>query len=312
MTKKYYLFYKLITHEDGYHVHKILGIFALTNFCYRYASYFRHGTMFLDTQYGLYSLVLHALLSVSSLMFHIPSVRNMSHPMIYPEFRLHSIVFALRSIACSFLHYYNAEPILIYGVCILTMLSADFITWTHKKMSIGTTMRCMPYPEEFSIETRRDITKMHSYSQIGATLYMLGNMETSFAPLLAIQTAALLMTLVRKNIIDAKTWHALYSLSLWSNYLLLPSLGLGKFLLIQLLFHIHYFYVFPYRINKYLAWCSHFLVAYYFSNNGIEQLINSNFQNEMYESYLWYFIRVIYVFLFFKYRILFWDTTSKD
>jgi len=41
--------------------------------------------------------------------------------------------------------------------------------------------------------------------QILATLFMLGNINTSFTPLLAIQLAAFLMTLVIKSIIGENT-----------------------------------------------------------------------------------------------------------
>jgi hypothetical protein len=81
----------------------------------------------------------------------------------------------------------------------------------------STTMRNMPFDNKIGDSDQRQITLMQSSQQIGATLYMLGNLETCFSPMFAIQFAALLMTLVRKSIIDSTAWHIIYNLSLWIN-----------------------------------------------------------------------------------------------
>jgi hypothetical protein len=57
--------------------------------------------------------ILHAGLSWSSLLFHIPAKRNKSNPMIWPEFRWHSICFACRSFVA------------MYWVAALTLLGVD-------------------------------------------------------------------------------------------------------------------------------------------------------------------------------------------
>ena len=58
---------------------------------------------------------------------------------------------------------------------------------------------------------------LHSVQQFGATMFMMGNIDSAFAPLLAIQIAAFLMTLIRKSIISELDWHRLYAISLWLN-----------------------------------------------------------------------------------------------
>lgn len=50
---------------------------------------------------------MHAGLSVSSIIFHIPKVRIKEGSRIWPEFRLHSIVFACRSLACMSIVWYE-------------------------------------------------------------------------------------------------------------------------------------------------------------------------------------------------------------
>jgi len=90
----------------------------------------------------------------------------------------------------------------------------------------------MPFDNTIGDELQRRITRMQSAQQIGATLYMLGNLDSCFSPMLAIQIAALLMTLVRKNIIDSTAWHTVYNMSLWINIFCFWSLPL-EYIVIQ-------------------------------------------------------------------------------
>ena len=99
--------YKLSTKEDSYHIHKLLGGICLVNFIYRFYNLIACGSMQLHNALGIYSVCLHGLLSISSLRFHISNVRNTSKPMIYPEFRMHSILFGLRSVIVVILYYYE-------------------------------------------------------------------------------------------------------------------------------------------------------------------------------------------------------------
>ena len=63
---------KLVTKEDYYYVHKLLGIFCLVNFTYRYISLCFFGTMNFKYDYVIICITLHGLLSMSSLIFHSP------------------------------------------------------------------------------------------------------------------------------------------------------------------------------------------------------------------------------------------------
>ena len=305
--------YKLNTKEDSLYLHKILGVIVLINFVYRYIYFYSNGHMNFKNNWDLYILFLHGLLSVSSLVFHIPKLRNPLQPMIYPEYRLHSIVFALRSVICCIVYYfyisnnYNYKFIIV--VCGSTMVAADIITlWFNPSGKNGSTMRNMPFDKSISIEDQNKITFMHSYSQIGATLFMFGNIETAFSPLFAIQIAAVLMTMVRKGIIDAYMWHLMYSLCLWINYIFFTSITPGCFVLFQTVFNLHYYIVFPYRINKYLAWLSHFTFIILYKEFGYENLINGVVLDNYNKEWYWFirgFIITIYCILFYRYRVLY-------
>jgi hypothetical protein len=117
-------------------------------------------------------------------------------------------------------------------------------------------MNNMPYDEHITEIEQKKITHMHSSMQIGATLYMLGNIDTAFSPLFAIQLAAFLMTLVRKNIIKANTWHIVYALSLWINAFLYLSPNLSYDFIGEeiMLYTIYTKLFFPLRLNKYIGW----------------------------------------------------------
>lgn len=96
----------------------------------------------------LLSIILHASLSVSALIFKPPVTRSVAQPMIYKEFQLHSITFALRSCSVMLCLYAGAKFAPFRGIFILVAhWSADVITSIYKQ---GTTMRDMPYPSGLS------------------------------------------------------------------------------------------------------------------------------------------------------------------
>ena len=300
--------YKLFTSEDSLHIHKTLGIISLSNFIYRYANYLLFNTMNLNNNLSLFLISIHSILSVSSLIFHIPNVRNPSKPMIYPEFRLHSILFSFRSIIVFYIYYYNYNYLYVIMTCYLTMISADIVTYKYNQLDKnGKTMRNMPFDKDISEEYQKKITSMHSLMQIGATTYMLGNIETSFSPLFAIQLAALLMTLVRKSIISARMWHAIYSLSLWINIILFLNLPIIFIIYQQFVYYAYKMYFFPYKINKYISWTFNFLLFIIYKEIHIQEI------NEKYlEDYLSiiYYLKVISIIVIFyqllqNYKILF-------
>jgi hypothetical protein len=194
-------------------------------------------------------------------------------------------------------------------ICGSTLIIADVITkYYNPSGKNGKTMRNMPFDPSIKIEDQNQITMMHSYSQIGATLFMFGNIDSAFSPMFAIQLAALLMTLVRKGIIDAYMWHLIYSMSLWINYLLFTSFTPGFFLLLQIIFYLHYCIVFKYQINKYVAWTAHFILMSYFKEGGYEQSVNQYIYNTYGKEWN-YFIKggviLTYVFLLIRYRSLY-------
>jgi len=271
---------KLLSHEDPFHVHKLLGVGSLAHFGYRvYTTAVRpeHSMGFVEGAGGTLALIaMHAALSGTSLLFHIPRNRVRKLPMIWPEFRLHSIIFAYRSLLamlCFWLDGYFQTRLFSYvrgGLVVTTLVSADIVTAYYKKIDQlkpgETTMRSMPFPEQTPAAVIRATNFYYSFSQVLATLNILFamNMNRAFAALFPIQLAAFLMTLVRKSILTAGEWHVAYGAALGINYVYAAvapdegSIPLAAYWCIAAAFVVLRF---RYNMNKYLLWSS--IVGYH-------------------------------------------------
>jgi hypothetical protein len=93
---------QLITKEDHLHLHKALGFLCLAFFAWRFALLFDETS---DLGFGIYpqwtipTILLHLCLNLSSFEFKIPERRITTGYRIWPEYRLHSLVFLVRSLA---------------------------------------------------------------------------------------------------------------------------------------------------------------------------------------------------------------------
>jgi len=298
-----YIYKKLFTKEDEKynHIHKILGIVCLCHFLYRFILFIRYRSFMFIGGRDMIWLSFHGLLSLTSLIFHISGVRNKVAPMIYPEFRMHSIVFAFRSILCCALHHYKFHIIYSMMVIFATMGLADLITYHYKSSS--NTMRNMPYDENIAIEDQNKMTRFHSRMQVCATLFMLINEDTAFSPLLSIQLAAFLMTLVRKNIIKAMDWHTIYAGLLYTNYFLYTEVKWIHFVFVISSFLFFVYLRFDHGINKYICWS---LICVY--KLGMMMVCNERMvENSIfYDVFIWMFIlKNIYDFYVLVYPFVF-------
>lgn len=272
--------HKLMTKEDPYHIHKTVGFICILNYGYRYYLLIRYGSMYLDNHRAAILVIYHVILSCSSLVFHIPANRNKSAPMIYPEYRLHSILFVMRSVGCYFLTWFESPIEYKFAVCYLTMILADAVTARYQSPDKwNTTMRNMPFDSRIEEEDQRQIIIMQSSQQIGATLYMFGNLDSCFSPMFAIQIAAFLMTMVRKNIIDSNMWHIVYNISLWINVMCFYSLPFRFIFIDVVLFHLFYYWRFSavkgrqstILGNKYIGWTIVFATLYAYQASGMDE-----------------------------------------
>lgn len=227
---------KLFTREDPVGIHKYMGIFCLLHYAFRFLQMF-----FGDISAGFGSrcgkgpsflpvlcLLPHAILSLSSLIFHtVPRERVVGKPMIWQEFRVHNILFGMRSIVCCFLAwlslYHQHSPpwrrTAVVGSCLtslMVMVGADQATARLRQNNQESTTATMPYWEGCNMETQKRFKVFYAYSQFMASLACISvaNPVWGLAVLLAIQGASFLMTLVRKGLLSPKGYHIGYTLTL--------------------------------------------------------------------------------------------------
>jgi len=246
----------LFTHQDGKfgHLHKAFGFLSLWHYVFRFGEFFTNRQMEFS-QASFFFIGIHLLLSWSSFIFHLPSLRSVQAPMIWPEFRAHSALFATRSLISMALTLQDmSTPMSRLVNVMVTIALADLATKVYKVTA--TTMRDMPFPDWVSQTARDRINFYYSFSQVLATAVLLfsPSMERALFVLFPIQIAAFLMTLVRKKIIGPATWHLAYAAALGLNYLhgglALDALPLAYYVS-SLLFTLMRF---RYRWNKYLLW----------------------------------------------------------
>ena len=208
----------LFTHEDTFNIHKVLGLPCLLHFILRTLSVpfqpFNDMGFEASRATGLI-IVWHLALSVSSLIFRIPKVRIKEGSRIWPEFRLHSIVFACRSLACMTVvlleKRYNAGPYYLANVAIVfaTLLGADAATASVDPASRSNTIR--------GLKTSAAYKFAFSFMQfLGTTGCLVGlrSFAAQFAIVFIIQTYAFTLTLRRKNLVSHRATVFIYSYQL--------------------------------------------------------------------------------------------------
>ena len=193
----------LFTREDKFNVHKLCGFPVLAHYAIRIAAVPRD-TKNLRFDGSLLTpacLAVHLMLSCTSLVFHIPTKRIKEGSRIWPEFRLHSIVFACRSIATMMITWaeqrFEAEPIYAANVVVVfcTLLAADAASRNAAGGSSGTIRDQDAHPLwKYSV----------SYAQfLGTCGCLIGSraFAAQFMILFIIQTYAFTLTLRRKNLV---------------------------------------------------------------------------------------------------------------
>ena len=236
---------RLLTDHDPGHIHALLGSIALLHFLYRTLLVFTFGDAFpapaADDAHStrrrlwldMFLVLVHSLLPMASLLLPLPEKRNFKSPMIWPEFRLHSLVFASRHVLATLFwlvvrHYYQhttnesrttratteglfSMSLWQFAAMLLlvqaTMFAASTVTNTLGCAENRTT-NAMPYdpcvPEVQKVRAKR----LYTYAQFQAAA-------------LVFASAPLLMTLVRKGKCSASTYHCVYTWSLILPFLIL-------------------------------------------------------------------------------------------
>lgn len=220
-----------LTVHDAFHLHAVCGLYVLLHACYRlglWAMHQQRSFQFGPDVQSLASLAPHAVLSLTGLAFFpLPAKRNAASPLLWPEGRLHSVVFAARSFVACVLAWLSmrtnsAAWLWLRGpVALATCLGADMVTAKYGSVD-RTTMRDMPWPSS-ATSLRPLVTLYYSISQIAATTVCILSyrLDEPFWVLCVVQISAFLFTCVRKGILGPRGWHLAYALLLGSGYALL-------------------------------------------------------------------------------------------
>lgn len=249
----------LFTHEDRFHIHKVLGAFSLLHFIYRYGSFFLYGSFgFGEMGVDAFCLGCHQLLSSSSFLFKVIKHRMIKNPLIiYKEYQLHAILFTTRATLPyllwrnDLLHFF---PLALLGCHLLV----DLVTRSYGTPGV-TAVRVRGNTKRLEI---RAIRYFFSYYQVVALASLLAGKDTvamGFNTLGAIQSSAFLMTLRRKNIIGWTTYVFWYSVALSLSY--------------AYIYHVYGWQLYAgallvfggriAKVNKYILWFLFWFVVYH-------------------------------------------------
>lgn len=195
---------KLLSHHDRYHSHAILGLLALLHFAYRfYTVLIEQRESFSPGFWSAATLLVHVFLHVLSFQFELPRNRIWTKPMIWREFRVHNAIFAYRHLV-----------VLVLVACKAADVTTEMIGSTEMR-----TTNAMPYPKSTPRPVEEMVKTFYAKSQFAATsIAAFGTPSLSFCSVLAIELASLLMTLVRKGLIEARTYHIVYATSLFAMF----------------------------------------------------------------------------------------------
>lgn len=207
---------QLITKEDPMHIHKILGILCVISYIFRI---FQIGPS--DMGFATYPLltmptiILHLLLNITSLLFKIPSRRISSGYRIWPEYRLHSLVFLCRSLAVMVLYWYEQtfqkEPNydLNLAIIMLGLVAADVSSFSQRQYQ-SSTIR--------DLDAAAWVKFIFSVAQFCGSANILIGLRYRYSfhmlSVIVVQCNAFMMTIRRKNLAGQTMLVTLYGLLL--------------------------------------------------------------------------------------------------
>eukprot|EP00325_Prymnesiales_sp_UTEX-LB-985_P022714 CAMPEP_0174738914 /NCGR_PEP_ID=MMETSP1094-20130205/70687_1 /TAXON_ID=156173 /ORGANISM="Chrysochromulina brevifilum, Strain UTEX LB 985" /LENGTH=390 /DNA_ID=CAMNT_0015942409 /DNA_START=13 /DNA_END=1185 /DNA_ORIENTATION=- len=259
---------KLFTSEDTFNMHKTLGIACLASYIYRFAHVGSADMNFTTGPWTLVTIALHLLLSVSSLIFRIPVKRIVGGYRIWPEYRLHSIMFAARSLAGMLLTWYELrhglEPNYLLNVAIVlgTIVAADL-----SSMSMGppgTAGRSSTIQDlDAGPATRFFFSVMQFHATMG-NLVGVRRFSVMFVHVWVIQFNAFLMTIRRKNLAPHSALVTTYGLMLTFGFCVAchEQIGTGALAMVNTLANLAAVLRLGLRMPKYPLWIGIAVLTY--------------------------------------------------
>ncbi|KAL1526180.1 hypothetical protein AB1Y20_014908 [Prymnesium parvum] len=256
------VYVKLFTKEDYPHhvfgLHKLLGLGCLLHYIFRFALVpFKDDMWFSASWTTAATLGMHAVLSLSSLIFKIPKKRIVEGSRIWPEYRLHSIIFACRSLACMALLWVeqrNEWAPLYWGnaaIVMSTLIAADVASWSVGEASRSSTIRDLDAPP--ALQFFFSVMQFHATAGclVGVRRY-----STQFVYVWIIQFTAFLMTLRRKNLAPHRPLVRIYGVMLTFGFVIatLDALSANSWAFVNTVANTAAIGRLGCRIDKYVLW----------------------------------------------------------
>jgi hypothetical protein len=256
---------QLITPEDRFHIHKILGLLVAVSTVFRLSLLFvsrvrsiisgddNDGDMGFRShpEWTIPTVVLHAALTLTSFQFQLPARRIKSGYRIWPEYRLHSLVFLFRSLVAILLSHFclvwaaaaaergTGGPVYDVEQCYDSWPPYTYLILVWSTMGMADLASTAMVPADSASGFCRDLDApavtryFFSVAQCGATAYVLigqtryddstsgsscrgacADAALHFVFVLIIQWNAFFMTLQRKNLARRSVLMTLYGLLL--------------------------------------------------------------------------------------------------
>ncbi|CAB9529655.1 expressed unknown protein [Seminavis robusta] len=210
---------QLFTKDDPLHLHKTLGFACLLSYAFRFARAGAEQDMGFAThpEWTIPTILLHLSLNLSSLEFKIPTQRiTTDGGRIWPQYRLHSLVFLSRSLACLVANHWRRQQtdsdksILHLWIVLGTMAAGDWASNSvgkHRSNSIRDLKGPVLVKYYFSLT---------QFLATAMTLVLGWKPRSSvhFYFCFVIQLTAFLMTLRRKHLVSHGINIVLYALLL--------------------------------------------------------------------------------------------------
>lgn len=260
---------QLITKEDPMHIHKTLGVLCLISIIFRLIQIGPSDMGFATSpSLTMPTVFLHLLLNITSFLFTIPSRRISSGYRIWPEYRLHSLVFLCRSLAVMVVYWYeqtfHKEPNYDANLAIIIvgLVAADLSSYSQRQYSSRSIRE---------LDTAEWVKFLFSVAQFCGTANILIGIRYRYSfhmmSVIVVQCNAFLMTVRRKNLAGQTLLVSLYGFLLISSLvmcayeyfrvdrrLVLTAITIVHVTVVQRMAPVWPSIIQPLVSNKYMVW----------------------------------------------------------
>ena len=255
---------RLITSKDSFHVcginvlhlHKTLGFTSLLLFSIQLFNLY---TLVPGDPLSLLYISPHLMLALSAKIFHVPIKRTANKSTIHEEYRLHTMIFSMRSIFIYVLQWLNITNRFCYffGTFIWHIM-ADRVTKIYYDENAGTTIRGRTDYDGYEnihpiiISSMRYVASFLQYTIIYYLAMPHLNIpifKIRYISLIAVQLTAFIKTLILKRFFPSYYSGILYGIIIFMSFS--HATYNFNFILSGTIFSIMRF---RYNCNKYVLW----------------------------------------------------------